>query len=229
MSHPRHAPFPQPGPLIGPSMLKCDFGDLNGEIARLVAGGAKMLHWDVMDGRFVPNLSYGAMVIQSTRSKCDLFFDAHLMIADPAKYLGDFVKAGCDAITIHVEAVPDPRAVLRDIRARGCLAGLALNPGTPVEAVRPHVAECDLVLVMSVEPGFGGQAFKPETLEKARELKPLLAPGARLSIDGGIGPGTIELAARAGVDFFVAGSSIFDRPDYGAAIADLLRRTEQPA
>lgn len=211
-------------PVIAPSMLKCDFADLAGEVRRLEAADAQVLHWDVMDAHFVPNLSYGAMLINSVRSRTNLFFDAHLMISDPEKYLDDYLQAGCDAITVHIEAVPDPSQVLQRIRAAGRLAGLALNPGTPVEAVAPWVSACDLLLVMSVQPGFGGQAFKPEVLTKARALRELAVPGTCLSIDGGIGPQTIAEAAAAGVQLFVAGSSIFDENDYAAAMRDMERR-----
>lgn len=211
-------------PVIAPSMLKCDFADLAGEVRRLEAADAQVLHWDVMDAHFVPNLSYGAMLIHSVRSRTNLFFDAHLMISDPEKYLDDYLQAGCDAITVHIEAVSDPTQILKRIRAAGRLAGLALNPGTPVEAVAPWVSACDLLLVMSVQPGFGGQAFKPEVLTKARTLRELAAPGTCLSIDGGIGPQTIAEAAAAGVQLFVAGSSIFDEKDYAAAMRDMERR-----
>ena len=212
-----------PAPIIAPSMLKCDYGNLRSEIERLEAANVRWLHWDVMDGHFVPNLSYGAMLIRSLRPCTKLFFDAHLMIADPGKYLDDFLQAGCDAITIHIEAVPEPTPLLRRIREAGRLAGLAINPGTPIARVEPFLSECDLVLLMSVEPGFGGQKFMPEVLEKARQLKPILAPGTLLSIDGGIGADTIASAAAAGCEVFVAGSAVFDEADYTSAVQNLER------
>ncbi len=204
-------------------MLKCDFGNLRREIelldrAILDQDGAAVLHWDVMDGHFVPNLSYGAMVIERTRPMTRAVFDAHLMISDPAKYLDEYVKAGCDAITFHIEAVPQPRDLLRRIREKGCLAGIALNPKTPVSALESAVGECDLVLVMSVEPGFGGQSFIAGSSEKVAEVRSRFGPSVIVSIDGGIGPKTISGPAAAGCDLFVAGSSVFDMPDYGPAI-----------
>jgi ribulose-phosphate 3-epimerase len=214
--------FPDPqSPLIAPSMLKCDFGNLQREVALLEAAGAQLLHWDVMDGRFVRNLSYGAMVIESVRPLTDLPFDAHLMIAEPARYVDAFLQAGCDAVTFHIEAEPDARPLLRRIRDAGALAGLALNPGTPVDAVVGFLPDCDLVLVMSVEPGFGGQKFIPAALEKLRRLKPLLRAGTRLSIDGGVDATTIGPSSAAGADLFVVGSAIFDAADYSAALRQL--------
>jgi ribulose-phosphate 3-epimerase len=210
-------------PIIAPSLLKCDYGNLLQEIQRLEAANANWMHWDVMDGHFVPNLSYGAMLIRSLRPRTKAFFDAHLMISDPGKYLDDYLQAGCDAITVHLEAVPEPASILRRIRSAGRLAGLAINPGTPVESLLPHLPECDLILLMSVEPGFGGQKFKPEVLEKARFLKPRLSPDVLLSIDGGIGVETIGVAAAAGCEAFVAGSAIFDEADYTSAVQNLER------
>lgn len=214
--------IPRP-PIIAPSMLKCDYANMQRELDRLAAAKAHWLHWDVMDGHFVPNLSYGAMVIESIRSQTKAFFDAHLMISDPAKYLDDYLKAGCDAVTIHIEAVPEPTDVLQRIRAAGRLAGLAINPGTPISRVEPFLPNCDLVLLMSVEPGFGGQKFKPEVLEKARQLKPKLAKGTLLSIDGGIDAETISSAAAAGCEVFVAGTAIFGKADYTSAVQNLER------
>lgn len=208
-------------PVMAPSMLKCDFANLMGEVRALETAQSQLLHWDVMDGHFVPNLSYGAMVIERVRTQTELFFDAHLMISDPEKYLGDYLKAGCDAITIHIEAVPQPADLLERIRQAGVKAGLALNPATPVSAVEPFLAHCDLVLVMSVNPGFGGQAFMPEVLPKVSQLRQLVRPETWISIDGGIGPKTIAEAAAAGAQLFVAGSSIFDQPDYAAAMRDM--------
>lgn len=219
-------PIPK-SPIIAPSMLKCDYANMQQEMDRLESAKVEWLHWDVMDGHFVPNLSYGAMVIQSMRPRSKAFFDAHLMISDPEKYLNDYLKAGCDAITIHAEAVPEPTSLLRQIRNAGRLAGIAINPGTPVSKIEPFLDDCDLVLLMSVEPGFGGQAFKSEVLAKARLLKPLLSPTALLSIDGGIAADTIGSAAAAGCEVFVAGSAIFDEDDYTSAVENLGRLAQQ--
>lgn len=214
-------PLPMTPPVIAPSILKVDYAGLGAEVRRLEAAGAAVLHWDVMDGHFVPNLSYGAMLIEKIRPRTDLFFDAHLMIADPAKYLDDYIRAGCDAITVHIEAVPEPAGLLRRIREAGLKAGLALNPQTSIQRVRSALPDCDLILVMSVQPGFGGQKFKPEVLPKVRELRELVPAETVLSIDGGIGPDTIAEAAAAGATWFVAGSSIFDQDDYTAAMRQL--------
>lgn len=204
-------------------MLKCDYANMQREIERLESANINWLHWDVMDGHFVPNLSYGAMVIRSIRSRTKAFFDAHLMISDPDKYLDDYLAAGCDAITIHIEAVSEPTVLLRRIRDAGRLAGVAINPGTPVSRLEPFLAACDLVLLMSVEPGFGGQKFIPEVLEKARDLRPRLPAETLLSIDGGIAADTIASAAAAGCGVFVAGSAIFDEADYTSAVQNLER------
>lgn len=208
-------------PLVAPSMLKCDFGNLHREVALLESGGAEILHLDVMDGHFVPNLSYGPMVIERMRELTDLPFDAHLMISEPGRYLDDYLQAGCDAITFHVEAVDDCVSLLRRIREADAIAGLACNPGTPVEAIEGALPECDLVLVMSVEPGFGGQKFMPSALEKLTRLKAICGSKTLLSIDGGIGVDTIGRTAQAGAGLFVAGSAVFDASDYGAALAEL--------
>lgn len=208
-------------PVIAPSMLKCDFGNLHREIELLESAGAHILHLDVMDGQFVPNLSYGPLVIEKMRPLTDLPFDAHLMISEPDRYLDDYLNAGCQCITFHIEAVAEPGPLLRRIRAADAVAGLALNPQTPVGQVEPLLADCDLVLVMSVEPGFGGQKFLPATVEKLRCLSRLIAPGSLLSVDGGIGPSTIEAAAKAGAEIFVAGSAIFDAVHYAQAIEQL--------
>jgi len=202
-------------------MLKCDFSNLSREVAQLESAGARALHWDVMDGHFVPNLSYGPMVIERVRQLTDLPFDVHLMISDPGKYLDEFLRAGCDCVTFHVEAVEDARPLLRRIRESGAVAGLALNPGTPVETVESALPDCDLVLVMSVEPGFGGQTFQPAVLDKLRRLRDIAEPGTLLAIDGGIDPTTIAGAAESGAQLFVVGSAIFDTTDYTAAIRDL--------
>jgi len=209
-------------PVIAPSMLKCDFAALHREVALLEAAGASLLHWDVMDGHFVPNLTYGPVVIQSARGATRLPFDAHLMISDPARYLDAFLDAGCNLITFHVEAVPEPAGLLDRIRRRGAAAGLALNPGTPLEAILPALPHCDLVLVMSVQPGFGGQAFMPEVLGKVARLREMRCDDLLISIDGGIGLNTIGAAAQAGAGMFVVGSALFEEADYGNALEQLL-------
>ena len=158
-------------PIAAPSMLKCDFGNLHREIELLDSAASSLFHWDVMDGHFVPNLSYGAMVIERARSLTETPFDAHLMISDPAKYLGEYVKAGCEAITFHLEAVPQPVSLLNEIRRRNVVAGLAINPGTPFSAVEPFLHACDLLLIMSVNPGFGGQKFIPDVVSKIRDAR----------------------------------------------------------
>lgn len=213
-------------PVIAPSMLKCDFGNLHHEMRLLSAAQAPLIHWDVMDGHFVPNLSYGGMVIDRARSLTDVPFDAHLMISDPAKYLDGFLDAGCEAITFHIEAEPQPVELLKRIRAADRVAGLAINPETPLDRILPFLDECDMVLVMSVKPGFGGQKFMPEVLPKIQTLSES-RPDLILSIDGGIGPNTIADAARVGTHVFVAGSAIFNREDYTAAVNDLASRAKQ--
>ncbi|MAT14284.1 MAG: ribulose-phosphate 3-epimerase [Planctomyces sp.] len=218
-------------PAVAPSMLKCDYGNLQHQIEQLADDGAHVLHWDVMDGHFVPNLSYGAPILKSLRNRTDLFYDAHLMISDPARYLDDFLSAGCDAITFHIEAVPEPLDLLRRIKAAGVLAGLSFNPKTPVSAIAPFLRETDLVLLMSVQPGFGGQSYIEGSAEKMKELREAAGPDVVLSIDGGIGPDTISGPAAAGADLYVAGSSVFGQPDFGVAIREMesLAREHGPA
>ncbi|MEZ6046539.1 MAG: ribulose-phosphate 3-epimerase [Planctomycetaceae bacterium] len=218
-------------PAIAPSMLKCDYGNLEAEIKQLANDGAQLLHWDVMDGHFVPNLSYGALLLKSLRAKTDLFYDAHLMISEPDRYLDDYLKAGCDAITFHIEAVREPADLLQRIKSAGVLAGLAFNPKTPVSVIEPYLKETDLVLLMSVEPGFGGQSFIESSIDKMKELRAAAGPEVILSIDGGIGPDTINQVAAVGADLYVAGSSIFDQPDYGIALREMesLAREHGPA
>ncbi|MFM9964667.1 MAG: ribulose-phosphate 3-epimerase [Planctomycetaceae bacterium] len=210
-------------PIIAPSMLKCDFGNLASDVERLTAAKSKVLHWDVMDGHFVPNLSYGPMVIEKVRPLTDMIFDAHLMISDPDHYLDEYLKAGCDAISFHLEAVPQPTALLRRIRDAGRVAGLVLNPKTPLSDVAPFVDEIDLLLIMSVQAGFGGQSFIPASVERLRQARQMISPDTILSVDGGIGLKTIAACAQAGTNLFVVGSAIFDQSDYSAAVAELGR------
>ncbi|MBM80318.1 MAG: ribulose-phosphate 3-epimerase [Planctomycetaceae bacterium] len=208
-------------PVIAPSMLKCDFGNLQREVELLAQAKAQVLHWDVMDGHFVPNLSYGAMVIERVRDMTEMVFDAHLMVTDPQDYLDSYIKAGCDAITFHFESNAEAADLLKRIRDEGAAAGLALNPGTSVDEIEPLLPLCDLVLVMSVQPGFGGQAFMPSSLEKLKRLREMTGPETVLSVDGGIAPDTIGDTSEAGADLFVVGSAVFDTPNYVQAISDL--------
>jgi ribulose-phosphate 3-epimerase len=206
---------------IAPSLLAADFSRLHEEVARIERAGAEVLHLDVMDGHFVPNISFGVPVIASLREHSRMFFDAHLMIEEPKRYAEAFVKAGCDHITFHIEVTKEPRAVIEHIRGLGVSAGICINPATEVAAIEPVLNQVDLVLVMSVWPGFGGQSFMAEVLPKVTELRNRLRSDQRLEIDGGIDARTIADAARAGADTFVAGTAIFPKPDPAAAYAEL--------
>jgi ribulose-phosphate 3-epimerase len=208
--------------VVLPSLLACDFARMTDVFQTLQALHVPGAHLDVMDGAFVPNFTYGAPVIRRWReADPSLFFDAHLMMADPGRYLDDFIAAGCDRITIHIEAVPEPTVLLRRIAAAGCLPALSLNPPTPVETIAPYLDLVDAVLVMSVMPGFGGQAFDPSVLPKAEALR-RLHPGLRLQMDGGLNTQTIPAAVAAGVTEVVAGSAFFRNKGREAAAYDEL-------
>ena len=204
-------------PVIAPSMLKCDFGNLQSEVDHIDAAQLPLYHLDVRDGHFVPNLSYGPMVIERLRALTPTPFDAHLMISDPAAYLDEYIKAGSEAVTFHLEAVPDPTELLQAIRRQDVVSGLAINPGTPVELAEPFLEYCDLLLIMSVNPGFGGQKFMPEVLPKMQRAREVAGERLLISVDGGVAASTIGQCAAAGAEIFVAGSSIFDCDDYRQA------------
>jgi ribulose-phosphate 3-epimerase len=208
-------------PAVLPSMLLCDFGDLRREVERLHEAGVKALHLDVMDGHFVPNLTYGPTLVEAFRKLTELPLDVHLMIDNPLEFVEEYAKAGADSLTVHIEAVPDPREVLRRIRGLDRLAGLALNPGTPLSAIEPYVGECDIVLVMSVQPGFGGQKFQRVALEKLTTLGSLVSESQLLEVDGGVNDKTIADCAKAGAKLFVVGSAIFRTEDYGQSMTRL--------
>jgi ribulose-phosphate 3-epimerase len=208
-------------PAILPSLLLCDFGNLEREVAALEAAGVPGLHLDVMDGHFVPNLTYGMPIVAAIRRLTKLPVDVHLMIADPLTYAPQFCDAGADAITFHVEAVDDPRPVLEAIRRFDVAAGLAINPATPLEEIDDCLDLCDLVLVMSVKAGFGGQKFQTSALEKLRRLRNRVGQGVALEIDGGINAATIAQSAAAGAELFVVGSAIFNQQSYRDAVSQL--------
>ena len=205
--------------LIAPSILSADFSRLAEEIKAIEAGGADWVHIDVMDGVFVPNLTIGPLVVKSIRPVTGLFLDVHLMIDDPVRYVDRFADAGSDLITFHIEACDSPGDTIKRIRAKGKKAGISIKPGTDVSALEAVLDQVDMVLVMTVEPGFGGQAFMEEALDKVREIRNRF--NGQIQVDGGINAETAPKAVDAGVDILVAGTAIFGREDYGKAIREL--------
>ena len=203
---------------IVPSVLSADFARLADEIAVVTSAGVSMVHLDVMDGHFVPNITIGPPVIAKLRKVSALVFDAHLMIAEPAKYAEPFVEAGADHITFHIEVADEPRKLIDKLHALGCTAGICLNPETPVEAIQKVAPLCDMVLVMTVHPGFGGQAFMPEAAEKIVRIREIVGPDIRIEVDGGIDPRTARTVVSYGADTLVAGNAIFGKSDRIAAI-----------
>jgi ribulose-phosphate 3-epimerase len=216
--------MPKPAPLIAPSILSADFTRLGAELRAIEEAGADWVHVDVMDGCFVPNLTFGPVVLEAIRKATRLPLDVHLMIVEPERQLAALARAGADSLTVHVEACPHLRRTLEQIHELGKQAGVALNPHTPEELLRYVLDVADRVLVMSVNPGFGGQDFLPAILPKLRALRASIdASGAevQLEVDGGINPRTASAALEAGADMLVAGSAIFHAPDYAVALRAL--------
>ncbi len=206
---------------IAASLLSADFADLKGEIKSIEQGGVDWLHLDVMDGHFVPNITFGPLLVEAVKRISSLPLDVHLMISDPMKYAPAFAKAGADWLTVHSETIPDLKPALEQIRKLGTKAGVSLNPGTPLAQISSVISQVDLILVMSVNPGFGGQSFMPEVLDKVRRLSEMKKQGqcpALISIDGGINPETSRQAREAGAEVLVAGAAIFKHQDRSAQI-----------
>ena len=200
--------------MIAPSILSANFSILGEEIKQVEEGGADIIHLDIMDGKYVPNITFGIPVIESIRSITNLPFDAHLMVLEPEKYVPDFIKAGCNMISFHMDACYHSHRLVEYIKSQGIMAGVVLNPATPVNTIEEIIHYIDYILVMSVNPGFGGQKFIPQTLEKVKKIRELMEENNRMDIlieiDGGIKENNIKEVSEAGVNIFVAGSSIFN-------------------
>lgn len=208
---------------IVPSVLSADFSHLADEVAVIAKAGVRVVHLDVMDGHFVPNITIGPPVIAKLRKVSDLVFDAHLMISEPDRYAEAFIEAGANHITFHIEVADEPLKLIDKLHSLGCTAGICLNPETPVEAVKDVAPHCDMVLVMTVHPGFGGQKFMPEAAKKVIRVREIVGPDIRVEVDGGIDPETTPMVVSYGADTLVAGNAIFGETDRIAAI-DAMRK-----
>jgi len=211
---------------IVPSLLSADFSRLGDEVRRVEEAGADMIHFDVMDGRFVPNITFGPLVVEALRGKTRLPFDVHLMIEDPDRFVRRFAEAGADILTVHAEATTNLRRTVENVRAQGVKAGVSLNPDTPLRAVEGVLSGLDLVLIMTVRPGFGGQDFIPATLPKIRSLRRMVEErglAVDIEVDGGINVETAPLVVEAGANVLVAGTAIFGQPDFRRVIRNLRR------
>ena len=211
---------------VAPSILSADFARLAEEIAEVASAGVKMIHLDVMDGHFVPNITFGPPVVANLRKHSDLVFDCHLMISEPDKYCERFVEAGADNITFHIEATAEPAGLIDKLHESGCSAGITLNPETPVEDIEEIAPLCDIVLVMTVHPGFGAQKFIPEAAEKVLRIREIVGPDVRVEVDGGIDTQTAAIVVSYGADTLVAGNAIFGRSDRIAAIKAILAASQ---
>ncbi|KUP22301.1 ribulose-phosphate 3-epimerase [Paenibacillus sp. DMB5] len=216
--------------LLAPSILSADFAALGAEVAVAEASGGDWIHVDVMDGHFVPNITLGPPIVKAVKAHTSLPLDVHLMIEHPERYIADFAAAGASVITVHAEACVHLHRVIHQIKELGLMAGVAINPATPASAVREVLEDVDMVLVMTVNPGFGGQAFIPNTLRKIRQIREWAAeinhPNLRIEVDGGIAEDTAGLVAEAGADVLVAGNAVFGRPDRAAAIQAIREAAE---
>jgi ribulose-phosphate 3-epimerase len=203
---------------IAPSILSADFANLAAEISEVTAQGIAVVHLDVMDGHFVPNITLGPPVVKWIRQCTDAVLDTHLMITDPRKYAPAFIEAGADHITFHIETVDDPADFIKELRSQGVTAGVTLNPETPVSTIEKVAPLCDMVLVMTVHPGFGGQSFIDEAAKKCQRVREIVGPDVRIEVDGGIDASTVAIARDYGADTFVAGNAVFGQKDRAAAI-----------
>ncbi len=212
---------------IVPSILSADFARLADEISQVEKTGVKMVHLDVMDGHFVPNITIGPPVIAKLRKCSNLAFDSHLMISEPAKYIESFAEAGVNHITFHIEVTDEPEKIVEKLHDLGCTAGICVNPETKVDTIKQVAPMCDMVLVMTVHPGFGGQAFMPEAAKKVAQVREIVGPDIRIEVDGGIDAETTPIVVSYGADTLVAGNAIFGQPDRAEAIEAIRRAAKR--